>query len=223
MRTQVEDSLSEFLPESEREVFMAKCTEIEDWLYDEDGENAQKSTLKGRLGELTKIGGVAVMREFEFSNREESAAGLKREVGKWEQLAVTEDEKYAHIEAAQRDKVKAACSAADKWLSDALSKQQGRAKDVDPAVTCAEMQAKLTALRKESSAIMDKPKPKPKTPPKPKEEAKKDGKKEEEAPAADADADAAEPEDVTANANDEGEPKVEEVPNDENGEGMEMD
>jgi heat shock protein 4 len=46
MRSQVEDSLSEFLPETTREEFSAKCTELEDWLYDEEGENAQKSTLK---------------------------------------------------------------------------------------------------------------------------------------------------------------------------------
>ena len=150
MRSRIEDDLSEYVPKDVSEKFCAQCTEFEDWLYDE-GEDAQKSENKAKLEILKKVGDLAVKREFEASHREAEVGALKKEIGHWEQLAASEDEKYAHIEAAERTKVTEGCRTADQWLATELSKQDKLTKAQDPSLTCATLQSKVAQLRKEAA------------------------------------------------------------------------
>jgi len=199
MRSKVEDTLGEYLPAQVKSDFIAKTTELEDWLYDE-GEDEQKSVYVGKLNELKKVGDAAQKREFEAQHREEEAGNLKRELGHWEQLADSTDEKYSHIEADMRAKVKTICADTDKWLVSELSKQNSKKKEEDPSITCDQIKAKVESVRKEAGKIMNKAKPPP-----PKPEPKKEEPKTEEAPSTDAPM-----EDAPAEANAEGEVKIEE-------------
>lgn len=163
MRSRAEDDLGVFFESAAKEKFLTNCTEFEDWLY-EDGEYAQKSELKAKLKELTDVGDAALKREFETEHRPEGVAAVKKEIGHWEKLASSEDEKYSHIEAEQRKKVTDACTAADEWLSLELGKQDKLPKSSNPTLSCDALRAKGTSLRKTCSPIMNKSKPPPPKP-----------------------------------------------------------
>lgn len=51
---QLHDKLHEFVADPEREEFMAKLQETEDWLY-EDGEDETKGVYIAKLDELKKV------------------------------------------------------------------------------------------------------------------------------------------------------------------------
>lgn len=203
-----EESLKEFIKDSDREVFVKALDAMEEWLYDE-GSDAQRSEYKKRLDDLRKPGDAAEKRQWEANNREENVLALKKEIGRWDGLAQSQDEKYSHIAEEERAKVKKECTAVDEWLAVELTGQGKLQKYETPTLTCDLLQKKQAALAKFCSPIMNKAKP---PPPKPKEE-KKEEKPAETAPAADA-ADAAGTEDkkteeAAAPANDTPKPKEE--------------
>jgi len=162
MRSKVQDgALKEYVEEKIKSEFCSKCTDIEDWLYDE-GYDAQKSEFKKRMEELRKVGDAAEKRLYEDSHRDEFIAALKKEIGHWSQLAASTDEKYAHIEAEEKTKVTTACNDADQWLAGELTKLDKVAKHQDPSLTIDMLRNKVGSLADTSSKIMNKPKPKPK-------------------------------------------------------------
>lgn len=166
MRSKVEEELSEYLLPEVKEKFLHDCTEIEEWLYDA-GADAQKSEVKTKLTALKAVGEAAKKREFEFSAREETLLVLKNAIGRWEKFAATTEEKYSHIEAAERKKITDACTAADQLLATDLQKQSKMSKTEDPLITVAGLNARVDNLNKLCTPIMNKPKPKPE--PKPEE------------------------------------------------------
>lgn len=167
--------LREYIEDAAREDFSSKCTDMEDWLYDE-GYDAQKSEFKKRLAELKKVGDPVEKRYEEASHSDEYIKALKKEIGHWSKEADTADERFAHIEAEERQKVKDACAEADNWLATEQSKQDKVPKHTDPTLTCDALKKKIRSINDVSSKIMNKPKPKPKVEPKPepKEEEMKD-------------------------------------------------
>ena len=51
---QLSDKYHEYIIESEREAFLAKLQEVEDWLY-EDGEDETKGVYVAKLEEVKKV------------------------------------------------------------------------------------------------------------------------------------------------------------------------
>ena len=51
---QLSEKYHEYMTESEREAFLAKLQEVEDWLY-EDGEDETKGVYVAKLEELKKV------------------------------------------------------------------------------------------------------------------------------------------------------------------------
>jgi len=166
MRGKVEDELSDFVSADVKEKFLQDCTDTEEWLYDA-GQDAQKSEVKAKLSALKTVGEAAKKREFEFLHREETLLQLKNAIGHWEKLAKGDEEKYAHIDAAERQKVIDACVQCDQQLSTDLQKQSKLGKAEDPVLTVANLHSRADALNKTCAGIMNKPKPKPE--PKPEE------------------------------------------------------
>jgi len=171
MRSKVEDELSEYVPSAVKDKFLQDCMDTEEWLYDA-GAEAQKSEVKARLNSLRAVGDAAKKREFEFTHRDEALLGLKNAINRWTKLAASEDEKYSHIDAAERKKVTDACAAADQLLNSDLQKQSKLSKFEDPVITVATLHSRTDALNKTCTAIMNKPKPAP-----PKVEVKPEEKK----------------------------------------------
>jgi len=184
MRSKVQDEkeLANYVKESDRDKFVEALTKVEDWL-NEDGFDAQKSEYVSKLDELKKQGDPITHRKKEEGFRPERISALKSAIGRYHNFATSKDEKYAHIEDAEKKKVLKLANDTDQWLAQSLSKQDRVAKHEDPVLTSKSISDKLHELENANEPIVNKPKPKPKEEPKkeePKNEKKDDKSKDKD-------------------------------------------
>jgi heat shock protein 4 len=165
MRNAVQEELRDYVRDDVRDSFVRTLNDVESWLYDA-GADAQKSEYVARLESVKKVGDPIKRRRVEEEMRPEQVAALKSVIGKYSSLALSQDEKFSHIEQVERDKVVKECNTVDQWLAQALGRQDRLKRHEDPAFTCQELEAKRQQLDAFASAIMGKPKPPP-PPPKP--------------------------------------------------------
>jgi heat shock protein 4 len=76
--------------------------------------------------------------------------------------ATSEDERYSHIPAKEKESIVEKCATVQKWLDDNSARQAERPKNVDPVLLCEEMRKKREEVVYFATPIMTKPKPKPK-------------------------------------------------------------
>jgi len=185
MRSKVRDGeLKDYIEKAAAEKFCAELTDGEDWLYSDEGFDAQKSEYKKRVDALRKVGDPVQRRYQENERRGEYVGSFKQTLTHFQQLAQSTDAKYEHIEAEEREKVTARCTELDAWFVEVQGKQDRAAKHEDPVFTCTELEKKAAELSTFANGIMNKPKPAPPAKEEPKPEA-------DAAAAADADAGAA--------------------------------
>lgn len=72
------------------------------------------------------------------------------------------DEKFSHIDEADKNKVIEKCATTQQWLDDQLARQAEKPKNVKPVITSDEMNKRREDVVYTSAAIMNRPKPKPK-------------------------------------------------------------
>uniref|UniRef100_A0A7S4NBP9 Heat shock protein 70 n=1 Tax=Odontella aurita TaxID=265563 RepID=A0A7S4NBP9_9STRA len=176
-----ESHLAPFCTDDERSAFSSALETNENWLY-EDGFDATKSVYADKLNDLRKLGNPIALRQSESRARPQAVSNLQRAVEKymnWLNTSEGEDA-YAHITYDERSKCYDTCDATSSWMYDVLDKQGSLAQNVDPAVTVADIQKKITELNNVVSPVMHKPKPKPKKEEKKAEEKPKEGEKKEE-------------------------------------------
>jgi len=177
-KIQDESELQPYIKDQDAKGLLEAFKEAEDWL-EGDGFDGQKSEYVSRLEELAKKGDPVYRRKREAEGRGELVERLKSAIGKYSNFASSTDEKYSHIEDADKKKIAKLANEIDQWLAQSLSKQDRVQKTEDPFLTLKLLRDKLDTLEKESEPIMNKPKPKPKEEPK-KEEPKKDEAKKDE-------------------------------------------
>jgi len=177
-KLQDEKDWGPYVTASARDGFIENLDKAEMWL-NEDGYDAQKSEYVSRLGALTKVGDPIATRKREDLARPDRISALKSAIGRYSNWATTKDEKYDHIDEAEKKKVSKAASDIDQWLAQSLSKQDRVPKHDDPVLTIKALNDKLQELDGIGAPIMNTPKPKPKEEPK-KEEPKKDETKKDE-------------------------------------------
>eukprot|EP00741_Cyanophora_paradoxa_P025458 tig00000382_g24576.t1 len=161
MRTKLGEQLAEFSVQAEREGLLARLQETEDWIYGE-GDEATKGVYTQKLDELKKSGDPIELRAREAGARPKEIAALQAAIEAYVCFATSTEEKYAHIEQADKDKVMNECNTVNSWLNEMIEKQSKLAKTDNPVLLSAEMIKKREALEKLATPIMNKPKPKPK-------------------------------------------------------------
>ncbi|KAJ1670137.1 adenyl-nucleotide exchange factor sse1, partial [Spiromyces aspiralis] len=127
MRDKVSYTYKDFVDPKEKDGFLAKLTEIEDWLY-EDGDDAPKAEYESRLAELKGTGDPIAERAKEAEKRPEAARQLRQALTQWAELATSKDERYSHIPEEETQKVIERCEKAQQWLDEMLAKQEARPK-----------------------------------------------------------------------------------------------
>ena len=162
MRGKLDSRYAAFSQAQEKEALLALLSQAEDWLYSEEGEDASKSAYVERLDAAKKIGDPISARYIETENRSAAAAQLRDALNTYASQATSEDEKYAHIEAKDKQAIVEKVATLQKWLDDAIAKQSERPKNVDPVFTCAEVLKRRDELTYFAMPIMNRPKPKPK-------------------------------------------------------------
>lgn len=178
MRGKLEDRYAAYATKDEKEPLLKGLAEAEDWLYTEEGEDAQKSAYVAKLDALRKVGDQISLRYKETEARPRAAAALRETINTFMDQAQSTAEQYAHIEEAERQKVIEKCATTQHWLEDQLARQSEKPKNVNPIVTSTDIEKRKDDVQYTCAAIMNKPKPRNKV-----ETPKEDTKMDTEEPA----------------------------------------
>ncbi|GAB2228120.1 hypothetical protein Droror1_Dr00009950 [Drosera rotundifolia] len=163
VRNKLNDKYHEFVAPSEKDDFMAKLQEAEDWLY-EDGEDETKGVYIAKLEELKKLGDPIEERHKEFTEREALVNQLVYCINSYREAAMSPDPKFDHIDLSDKKKVLNQCVEAEGWLREKQQQQEQLPKYATPALLSADIRKKTEATDRFCRPIMTKPKP---APPKP--------------------------------------------------------
>ncbi|KAG8388328.1 hypothetical protein BUALT_Bualt02G0114300 [Buddleja alternifolia] len=164
MRNKLHDKYQEFVTESDREQFIARLQEVEDWLY-EDGEDETKGVYIAKLEELKKQGDPVEERYKEHTERGSVIDQLIYCVNSYREAAMSADPKFDHIDLAEKQKVLNECVEAEAWVREKKQHQDTLPKYTTPVLLSADVRKKAEALDRFCRPIMMKPKPaKPATP-----------------------------------------------------------
>ncbi|PON36007.1 Heat shock protein 70 family [Parasponia andersonii] len=163
MRNKLNDKYEEFVTPSEKEEFIAKLQEVEDWLY-EDGEDETKGVYIAKLEELKKQGGPIEERYKEHTERGTVIDQLAYCINSYREAAVSADAKFDHIDLSEKQKVLNECVEAEAWLREKKQEQDLLPKYASPVLLSADVRKKAEALDRFCRPIMTKPKPAPTKP-----------------------------------------------------------
>ncbi|XP_047096322.1 heat shock 70 kDa protein 15-like [Lolium rigidum] len=166
MRNKLYEKYNDFVTSEDKETLMTKLQEVEDWLY-EDGEDETKGVYLAKLEELKKVGGPIELRYKESEERGSALEQLGYCIRSFREAALSNDQKFDHIDIVEKQKVVNECSAAENWLLEKKQEQDALPKHANPAFLVSELKKKAEALDRFCKPIMTKPKPapKPQTPP----------------------------------------------------------
>lgn len=158
MRNKLYDKYPEFVVESEKEQFIAKLQEVEDWLY-EDGEDETKGVYVAKLEELKKQGDPIEERYKEYTERGAVIDQLAYCINSYTEAAMSNDPKFDHIDLAEKQKVLIECVEAEAWLREKKQQQDALPKYATPVLLSADIRKKAEAIDRFCRPIMTKPKP----------------------------------------------------------------
>ncbi|XP_052158244.1 heat shock 70 kDa protein 15-like [Oryza glaberrima] len=166
MRNKLYDKYNDFVTAEDKEAFIAKLQEVEDWLY-EDGEDETKGVYVAKLEELKKVGGPIEARYKEWMDRGPSIDQLAYCINSFRDAALSKDPKFDHIEMEEKQKVINQCSEAEVWLREKIQQQDALPKHANPVLLSSDLKKKAETVDRFCKPIMMKPKPapKPQTPP----------------------------------------------------------
>lgn len=182
MRDAMDTDLKEYVNDADKEAFKGKLQAMDDWIYSDEGFEANKKTFVEKMAELRETGDKIEARSAEAAERPAAAAELLGLVERYKAIGSSTDEKYEHLSKEDREKLTSESSAKEGWLQAELDKQAALPSHTDPCITAAQIRAEMNGLKVSCEATATKPKPAP----------------EPEAPAADADGKASEAGDAKA-------------------------
>jgi len=157
--------LAEYMSQADKDVFLPKLDEMENWLYDDEAETANKSTFIAKLEELQKYGTPCLERLKEEDERPEAYKELEKVLAEYSEFASTTDPAYEHIDEEARGKVRACVTEVSEWLSSIKAEQAGKAKTDVLTFRCKDIYSKRDHVQFTCRPIKTKPKPKPPPPP----------------------------------------------------------
>jgi len=102
-KVQDESELQSYVKEQDAKGLLEALKTAEEWL-EGDGYDAQKSDYNSRLEDLKKKGDPIYRRKKEAEGRGELVEKLKSAIGRYSNFASSTDEKYSHIEDADKKK-----------------------------------------------------------------------------------------------------------------------
>lgn len=175
MRVRVDagGDLAPFGTQKAREALMTDLNAAEEWIYSEEGEEANKSAFVARRDALVSATSGMLSRKKEADNRLPIAGQLRAMAARFRAAAGGPD--LDHVGDDEKDKVVREADDAERWLEERLAQQATTATDVDPVVTCEDIRRRGTTMSNFCTPVVTRPKPPPPPPPAPapKEEAPK--------------------------------------------------
>jgi len=161
MRGKLDGKYAAYVQAPEKEKLLVGLQEAEDWLYTEEGEEATKSAYVQRLDALKVLGDPIVARYRETEERPRVISELRESLNNYITQATSSDEKYAHIDAKDKQSIVEKAATIQKWLDDQIARQSERPKNVDPVLKGVDILKKKDEIIYFATPILSKPKPKP--------------------------------------------------------------
>lgn len=194
IRSKIFEELADFISEDDRSAFSLELEDAENWLY-EEGEDCEKAVYVEKLRAMKTKGEPVKKRQSEFELRPAAIEALGRSL----QLASKAldafkagDEKYAHIDAAEMDKVSKQIAEKRGWMDESIATLAKIPKTANPTILAVQFHNEKSGFDTIVNPIINKPKPKVEPPKEePKEESKSKAAKSEDKSNGAAEADAA--------------------------------
>ncbi|KAE9588050.1 hypothetical protein Lal_00002979 [Lupinus albus] len=159
MRNKLNDKYHEFVIAQEREEFIAKLQEVEDWLY-EEGEDETKGVYVAKLEELKKQGDPIEERYKEYTERGAVIDELVYCINSYRETVISNNPKFDHIDISEKEKVLNECVEAEDWVKEKKQQQDSLPKYATPVLLSADIRKKAEAVDRFCKPIVTKPKPK---------------------------------------------------------------
>jgi len=159
IRGKLEDSYRDYMVQDEREVFMKKLNDSEDWLYSDEGEDATKSVYVSKLNELKASGDPIVQRYRESEDRPVAEKRIRELIGNLITVASSNDPNYSHIPMQEMQSIAQKATEDLQWLENKLDKLRQLPKHAPVPISVDEINKKYDELNKFSQTILSKPKP----------------------------------------------------------------
>ncbi|PIN20377.1 Molecular chaperones GRP170/SIL1, HSP70 superfamily [Handroanthus impetiginosus] len=147
--------------EKERQSFLEKLNEVEDWLYT-DGEDASASEFQERLDMLKAIGDPIFFRYNELTARPAASEHAERYLKELQEIVQGWEKNKPWLPKERIDEVVRGAEKFKNWLSDKEAEQQKTSGFSKPAFTSDEVYEKILDLQDKVASINRIPKPKPK-------------------------------------------------------------
>ncbi|KAM4748038.1 heat shock 70 kDa protein 4 [Rhinophrynus dorsalis] len=162
MRDKLCSIYEKFVNEDDRNSFILKLEDTENWLY-EDGEDQAKQVYIDKLTDLKNLGQPIQMRYQEYEERPKAFEELGKQIQLYMKVVhafKNKEEAYDHLDAADMEKVEKSLNESMEWLNNKMNLQMKQNLTVDPVVKTKEIQAKTKELTSTCNPIVTKPKPK---------------------------------------------------------------
>jgi len=174
MRNKSGDKYAQYMQPAHKTTLLAELEKVENWLYGE-GLKSNKSTYAAKLDELKKLGDPITNRFREYEKVPEHFGDFHNNLGVYESVVTSSDEKFAHITPEERKPVSDAIKEARDWISAQADKLSKAVRHENPPVSSQDVLNKHKAFVDKFYSVINKVKPAPKP-----EEKKPEEKKAEE-------------------------------------------
>ncbi|XP_066447321.1 heat shock 70 kDa protein 4 [Eleutherodactylus coqui] len=162
MRDKLSGVYEKFVNEDDRNSFILKLEDTENWLY-EDGEDQPKQVYIDKLTDLKNLGQPIQTRYQEFEDRPKAFEELGKQVQLYMKVInafKNKEEVYDHLDAADMEKVEKCTNEAMEWMNNKMNLQMKQNLTAEPVVKTKDIQAKTKDLTSTCNPIVCKPKPK---------------------------------------------------------------
>ncbi|KAK7496450.1 hypothetical protein BaRGS_00012372 [Batillaria attramentaria] len=162
MRDKLYNAYAPYIKEEDRDKFVLKLEDVENWLYDE-GEDQNKQVYIDKLAELKKTGQPVQTRyreAEEWPQARDQFGGTLMHVRKFLDLYNAGDEKYSHLEKADVDKVQKCFDEKMSWWGPKMEAQSRIKPHEDPVLLVSQVLAEKKNIETTCNPIITKPKPK---------------------------------------------------------------
>jgi len=166
-REKLESIWKEFALSAEADKSSSLANEIEDWLYNEGGDE-MKEAYDNKLSQLVTLTDPINKRAVEWEQVPLALNALQQTLLSFKNEVIHGGDKYSHIEKEELDKVLKKVEEAEAWLLPILPKHASLLKTSNPVFSSSDLIQRNQNVTKFCQPILSKPKPAP--PPPPKEE-----------------------------------------------------
>ncbi|KAF0304168.1 Heat shock protein 4 [Amphibalanus amphitrite] len=163
LRSRLQDDLADFERDEVKTSINAELDTTENWLY-EEGEECLKHVYIDRLADLKKLGEPIKNRLREFGERPGALEALSASIQQCDKAVNAyraDDQRYAHLDTAEIEKVEKHLTEKRQWLDKNLGTLCNLAKTQDPPTSAQQIWAEKQAFENLVNPILNKPKPKP--------------------------------------------------------------